>query len=489
MNTSSEAAISKLLDQFSGGKILDDRLDALPELITRKALHGLRDDPKFASALRHLGELAASGTDDEARLRSIAALSRISKVKSLSKTTVAFLASALTEPLPDLTLLKDSDDRYYVASALPWSKEQWILEYAGNWAVQEKQAEKSRRALIEVLFRQLPSLAAVFEALAWHLKALKPETKNPGDSIARRLERVIQALRPTAVNELIDPGLDAGQRLQEMLRAAFSGVGRPESLEDTKSVINEIGALLHDVARTQIALVADASLYGALDVPRAWMKPPEWGYLAEKSPSLRLVAKDIRDALTLLAKQGVTDSQLYEQFVSACGSRESALAHAAEIADQHPEIDESTRQWLRAGGKVKQRATPAALDESRELSADPVLGELMIDAEQLREGLAGISDDLRSELRILEPSLAEPIDVLANRCRAVLSDITAIASKRQLVIRGEKGDVVEYSPALHELAGGYRQGVRKVRIVHPMVLRQSATTASDIVRKALVEEV
>lgn len=488
MNTSPATEISKLLDQLSGGETLENRLEALPELIKRKALHGVRDDPRLKSALEHLGTLAASDSDDEARLRSIAALSRIRQVKSLSKTTGGSLSAAVVKPLPGLTLLKDSDDRYYVASALSLTKEPWILEYAGYWAVQEKQAERSRQALMAVLFRRLPSLSAVFEMLARHLKALKPETKNPGDSVARRLQRVIQALRPTAVNELIDPGFEAGRRLQEMLRAAFSGVGRPESLDVTESVVDEIGALLHDLARTQISLVADAALYAALDVPRAWVQPPEWRYFAEKLPSIKLVAKDIREALTLLAKQGVTDSQLYEQLVSASGSRESAAASAADVADRHPEIDESTRQWLKAGGKVKRRVTSTALEESRELSADPALGELMVNGEHLREGLAGVSEDLRSELRILEPSLADPIDTLANRCRAVLSDISALASKRQLVIRGGKGDVVDYSPALHELVGGHRQGVRKVKIVQPMVLRQSATATGDVVRKALVEE-
>lgn len=489
MPKSKAEALTALLDQFSRADSLDERLAALPELIKLRALHAARDDARLDAALGYLGSLAARPQVAEERLRAIAALARIATVKSLAKKVEGILHNALDIPVPELGLLKDPDDRFYVASALHCGNGDWVAEYAATWVVEEKQAEKTRQELVLVLFKKLPTLAQVFQALAVKLKAFRPETKNPADSVARRLERILQALRPQTIALLMEPGEDTGRLIHEMLRAAFSGSGCPETPKVAQKIIEEIGGLLHDIARTQISLVVEASLYAALDVPRAWFSLPEWRYLAEKSANLRMVAHDIREALTLLAKQGVTDSDLYEQLAKASGSREAAARITGMIAKQHPEIDEETRAWLSTGGRAARRSVHGAFDESRRLSADPVLATLMVDGAQLRESLTGLPEDLRAELRLLEPGLVAPLDTLVTRCRAVLSDVDALATKRGLQFRWKKGDVVDYAPLVHELVGGPAQGIRKVKVVQPMVLREGADGTETVVRKAVVDKI
>jgi hypothetical protein len=273
-----------------------------------------------------------------------------------------------------------------------------------------------------------------------------------------------------------------------MLRAAFTGARSPETPEVAVKTTEEIGGLLHDIARTQISLVAEPALYAALDLPKGWVTAPEWRYIAEQSPNLQLLTRDIREALTLLAKQGKTDDALFEQLIKASGSREVAAKIATSIAERHPDIDEETREWLTGGGRSRRRPPREALDESRELSADPILANVMIDGHKLREALAGISDDTTAELRLLEPALAEPLDSLLVRCRSILNDLDTLATKRSLSLRGRPGDLVEYSQSVHELIGGHVQGVRQVEVVQPMVVRESTAVGSAVIRKALVRK-
>lgn len=480
--------VADRLAQFAAAASLDERLAALADLIKQRALHAARDDPRLASGLEYLAELARHRLGPEDCLRAVAALARIGTVKSLAGRTAKFLSRALEQSLPSLSLMKDPDDRYYVASTLHHTKQEWAIEYAAIGIVEEKQAEKSRQELAVVLFKRTRTLAQVFGLLVTALRSFKPETKNPGDSVAKRLERILAAIRVQAVSARIEPGSDTGRYLQDMLRAAFAGVGAPETNEVAEKTVEEIAGFVHDIARTQISLVAEASLYAALDTPKAWFTPPEWRYIAEKSPNLQLVTRDIRDALMLLAKQGATDTKLFDQLTKASGSRDAAVRLTAAIAEGHPELDVETRVWLQDGGKLVRRPAMGGLEESQALSADPLLATLMMDSLRLADALTGISEDAQAELRLLEPALAEPLNSLITRCRTVLNGVDALAGKRGLRLSGQTGDLAEYSQMAHELIGGHAQGVRKVKIVQPMIVREGADGNLSLVRKALVEK-
>lgn len=486
-----KSEVGGLLDRFAVAASFDARLVALAELMKKRVLHAVRDDPRLGAGIDDLVRLATDSRAPDESLRAIAALARIGTIKSLAGKIGKQLAKVLENPLPTLAILKDPDDRYYVATALHQATptQDWILDYAATEVVEEKQAEKSRQELVLVLFKRATTLAQVFHLLVTALKRFRPETKNPGDSVAKRLERILVAIRPQAVSVLIEPGSDTGQCLQDMLRAAFAGAGSPETPEVAKKTVEEIAGLLHDIARTQISLVAEPSLYAALDTPKMWFSPPEWRYIAEKSANLQLVTRDIRDALTLLAKQGATDRDLFDQLVKASGSREAAVRLTVAIAEQHPELATETRDWLQSGGNLKRRQVLGGLEESQALAADPLLATLMMDSCQLSDALTGVSDDARAELRLLEPSLAEPLDCLVARCRTVLNGVDALAGKRRLCVDGRKGEAVDYSPTVHELIGGHIQGVRRVKIVQPMIVRERVIGTRDVIRKALVEKI
>lgn len=480
--------VADQLDAFGSAETFEERRTALVELSKKRVFTMAKDDQRLKAGIEYLADMATDSQDAEERLIAVALLSRLASVKSLLKWIAEILSSALSIPLPALITLNDPDDRYYVASALHHADHAWIFKYAASGVVREKQGKKAREELVSVLFERAEVLEDVFQILVPELKKFKPETKNIADSVAKHIENILSAIRPKAISVLIDPGNDVGNVLQQMLRAAFTGAGSPESQEVAVKTIEEIAGLLHDIARTQISLVTEPSLYSAIDVPKSWFSAPEWSYMAEKSPNLQLLSRDVKSALTLLAKQGVTDIDLFAQMIKICGSRQAATKIAREIVKQHPEFDTDTATWLRAGGKSKSGSTLGAMEESQELSSDSLIANLMVDSNQLRELLTGISEDAQTELRLIEPDIANIVTTLVARCRAVTNDVDALTAKRDLTSRGIIGDIVEYSQIIHELIGGHLQGVRKVKIVQPMIERKNAQGAIVVLRKALVEK-
>ena len=484
-----EGGTEDLLDQFALCDEFDERLAALTGLIKARALHAYRDDERLAVAMEYIADRSTDRYADDERLRAIAALARIATVKSLSRRCEELLQPILAKPVPNIGVVSDPDDRYYVACALRHGNENWVTSYAARAIVEEKQAERARQELVSVLFARLGSIADVFSALLPALKEFRPETKNPADSVAKRIERIFSAIRPLLVSELLEPGERTGEQLQALLASSFSGSGYPETHEVAERTLEEVAGLVHDLARTQLSLVSDPTLYAVLELPSRWFPTPVWRYVASKSKTMSLVQRDLRDAMTLLAKQAVTDQSLFEQLVVAAGSREGAAAITRQIAERHPELDEDTRSWLANGGRTvrKLNTGTSGLSASLELSADPYLATLMLNSAHLRAALHGFSEDARIELRLLEPALAEPLHALIARCDSILGDIDALAAKRDLHAKGQKGDLVDYSPAVHELVGGHIQGVRKVRILEPMILRSGNVGQETVVRKALVE--
>ena len=487
MAASKDQVIEELLVKFGNSGNLDEKLSSLTGLIKLRTVHASREDERFIAGLNSIERIAETSSDHDDRLLALAALGRIGTVKSLRNRIENVLVRILERSIPSVESLKDPDDRYYVASVLHLARGDWVIPYVSDHIVNEKQAEKARQEFVDVLVQRESTLADVFQHIAVALKELKPETQNPGDSVARRLERIIIALRPKIVSVLIAPGDDLGKTIQNLFTSAFVGVQAPETLEVTYKTAEEATGLVHDIIRTQISTVTDPSIYASIAAVRMWFPKDGWRIFSPQSESVQRLIRNLLDAMTLLAKQQITDIELFDQLIQIVGTREKAMEYTAEIASRHPELDAEVREWLKKGGKIRTTRRMTAFDESEQLSADPLIAMLMSNAERFANTIESTSEDALAELRIIEPSIAEIVELIINRGKGVLQGVTSLAKKRGLRFRGNIGDVVDYSPTAHELVASDRQGIRKVKIIRPMVERVSAGGTEQIVLKALVE--
>ncbi len=481
--------LESLVGRFEDTDDIEIKLEVLTELSRLKAVHSLREDARFLAGLESIENLANNKNEEIRCLLAIAALGRIGRTKSLSARVDKSLKLILETPIPSLDLLKDPDNRYYVAVTLNGCNTDWVREYASKFIVIEKQAEKARQELVNVLLNRSNSIADAFREIAITLKELHPDTQAPGDSVAKRLERIIKALRPIIVSMLIEPGDEIGKSINELFHAGFIGVKKPESLNVVKKLADEAISLIHDIVRTQISVAAEASVYGAVSVVSNWFPQGGWVLFSRKSKNVEILANDLQQAITLLAKQGITDSELFDQLSKIVGSRESATNITVKIAEHHSEIDAEIREWLRKGGKVREKRKLTALIESDDLAADAIIASLMNDSDKFVSAINSIPSSDMEEFKIMEPNASKAIELVLKRGGSLSQGIAQLARKRGLQLKGDVGEVVEYSSVSHELINTPSGGVRRVKIIRPIIERVSIDGSITVVQKALVDAV
>ena len=335
------------------------------------------------------------------------------------------------------------------------------------------------------MLAKAPDLAAAFTALRGPLADLRPDTEAPADSVGKRLKRILAALRKEILLADNPAGRDVGEALEALVAAAFRGVGEPASPRVAEDVTIELARLLHDLAKFRFSLATEASTYSVLRIPARWYPHGRWPPRARKA--LDVVSRTVEEAMTLLAKQGVTDDGLMKALTTVEGSRERALRVTARIAARTSGLRKDVAQWLRKGRVTRAGPGTELLFESGLLAADRALAHLLIDSGRLVELLDESGQELLHDVRDAAPGRESRTMALLNRAKALAEGVRALAGKRSLRVRGTPGDIVEYSPIEHQGLDGAVTGARHVRIVRPLVERLRGDGATEVVVEAGVE--
>jgi hypothetical protein len=474
-----------MLAQFSNAENFEIQIDALNSLNRSKQIIRAAGRPEFQRGLLKLFEKASDRHAGNERLLAVSWLGLVAatvNLKPFRQRLQDGLRGALTEPLPPMQNLRTADERLYVAQACAISAQPWCPKYLSDSAIAEETGENARAECLRGLADQVKDLQSVLDYLRASIEQLVPETESPANSAGRRLRRILSALRPAVQRCRVAPGTQPGRTLAEMLREPFKKFGRPDEVKVLEDLAGETFALIHELMRAGFSLATESSTYAALRVCQSWFPEHKWQNLTAESESLHLVVQDLREALILLAKQNVTDQALLEVLGVACGSRERARAITSEIGSSLPGLSTDVRRFLGAeddelGDGISLDRKPGEINSTSEIMH---LADLLVAAELLYgEAEAALqSSRAASEsaniLRILAQALA-----LADSTRS-------LARRHFLELRGRAGEVVDYSQIDHEMAGGFKPGVRRVRIRRPTVV-QLRGSLPHVVRKGLVE--
>jgi hypothetical protein len=477
---------------FEPGRPLSEQLQALTRLIKIRKIHAVSKTPEFERWLIHLGETATLRKEPEERLLAVAALTRISATVSALRPQIArTLSAALAETLPPLDMLKNPDDRTYVAKACSIAQAPWCAGYLANAAVVEDSAERTRLECFRSLLKLLPNLQAVLEYLRDHILDFEPAKESPGDSVGRRLRRILAALRRAISSKVVDSGPAPGDVLAEVLRLPFRRHDPPSAYEIIGALADEAGTLVHELIRTRFSLAVDAETYKPLRVVRGWLDY-RWSEFVQSSNPLESVRRDLREAITILAKQGKTDNELADALEVVCGSRREARSVMAQIGEETVGIDETVRSWLLNSSTPRlvseiASESPSYAIESQRLYEASLLAELFLDAADLIKALGVIGQKVTDGPGRAHLEELTDLDSLIAKAGATADVAISFAKRRSLELRGEVGEEVEYSPLEHDLIGGFRTGLRRVRIARPAVAYRSPDSAPIIVKKAVVE--
>ncbi|MDE0058888.1 MAG: hypothetical protein OXI22_02825 [Defluviicoccus sp.] len=474
------------LSTFSNAPQMEQKIRSLKTLMRGGTVHSVRNDPRFAKGIEQTIEELRSTPDPRQALLALTVLTRVaSRVKNERKKLIEEIEQALQSPLPQLAILDDADDRAYAAQALKWATGDWVLPYIAQAIVHEEAGEKTRSELIRILLNIAPDLTTAFQALRKPLEVWQPETESPGDSAAKRLKRIFVAIRRELLLQECPPGDELGAMLQGLVLDTFRTVGAPSTPSVAAEITSEVALVLHALVRTRFSLAVDGATYGVMHVLARWFLKGMWPEVTK--PSLNTLSHDIVEAITLLAKQGITDDQLLHCLVLFEGSQDNAIKRTRAIADHLPGLPNEIAQWLRKGRVRKHAGGADLLAASSQMAADPDLALLLVDSRRVMRMIEETGQDLLNEVRVFEPALESSTMDLLKMVESLADGVRALASKRNLQIRGQVGDVVEYSPSEHVGVGGRIFGARRVRILRPLVERVRSENVSEVIIRAVVE--
>ncbi len=346
--TEIKPSVEAALRTFSETGPIEQRIRSLKELMKGGAIHSVLDDPRFTKGIGDAVRESRSVVDPKQNLLALTVLARIaSRVKAKRDELGREMAAVLQAPPPELSKLGEAEDREYAAQALNWASGDWVIPYLARSIVEEEAGEKARSVLIRTLLEKAANLASAFDALREPLAEWTPKTEAPGDSAAKRLKRILAAIRPELLVAEVPTGDDVGAVIESVVSSAFRGVGPPTSSEVSAEITAEIALFLHDLVRTRFSLAAEASTYRALRVPSRWFLEGRWPEGPRKA--LSILSRDIEEAMALLAKQGVADDDLLNSLTLVQGSRESALRITSRMANRMTGLTKEIVEWLQRG--------------------------------------------------------------------------------------------------------------------------------------------
>ena len=466
MDDKPKKQVDEQLESFLYGEI-GEKYTALRKLIAQRRHHQAAKDKDFQQALDSL--LAVAG--DEAvpeldRLLAVAILGRLaSSIKKLRKEIYGKLSDTLQARLPDPLLLKEPDDRSYIAVACEQADPDWGVSYAASAIIHEKSGEQPRVAFFKALLAMLPDLSSALDALQDVAKDFVPATEDPGTSVARRLKRIMDAVAKVIGQSRKTPGEAPGKKLAELCKAAFQGVKAPGNKEALFETAEAVAAVIHETVRLRFSLATEADTYFGLKVIKHMLPVRDWENFALGSEPLQFVAEDISEALLILSRQGITDQSLVTELAVACGSAKQARRKLKQLA-KTTGLADKVKRWL-ATGKAE-APVASAESESRQLDDDSILADLLVDCQRYQTSASLAAERILPEIEMLEPRLAEGLRRLMHNGLSLCDGIQSLARRRRLHVRGAPGDEEEYAPLEHELVGD-GAGARRVRIIRPVV--------------------
>ncbi|MFT3664589.1 hypothetical protein [Piscinibacter sp.] len=463
-----------------------ERRVALTALITAKVLPKQADDPAVADGRsRLLAQVFALNAAPEHRLLSIAECIRLGQVvKRWAPEIAEQLRPAFANELPSMQLLNEADDRLNLARACALMSASWLPAYLARAIAEEETGEKARGEVMAALLARSPDLATALRQLASAFQALRPNTEEPGETVARRLARTLVALRSALLEVELEAGDEPGKALYEMLALPLSALGKPQTEKVQLDLVREALLTVHDIVRTRISVVADPQMYSVVAYCRRLLGSTSWPKDLT-SPLERLIT-DVSEALILLGRQGQCDQTLLGQLDVLCSHPERARALARDLAKKHPELPEDVRDWLERGRIRAVRPASESAIEAAASNADESIGLALQAARRARAMRDNLHEPLLANLEIYEPAMAPAARDLLDRIQTLAVQVEQTASLRALDLYGVPGEEIEMSPKFFTVLGGAPR--QRMLVKQPAIVRKrSDGGVGDVVAKGIVE--
>lgn len=449
------------LEDLYKAKDLSDLNDLLTRVMAKQQIQPLIKDDNLSTIAGVILEMARkSETQDQ--LLAAAMLGRLAAVaRGREQTVYALTENVFWEEPSSLETLADGDQKAYAAQVLRYVKSDWVGRYRIREALALDTADNARRELLSTELDECGDIATWLQQFRDNVDVIQIIEKP--DVRLKRVRRILSGMADIAKVWSGEVGKEPGQALAECLHALLGSAIKEPEAEVLFDVLDSALGLLTRMVELRFSNALLAETYAVIERAKKIAGVGLWTKYLEASRSVGSLRVDLMEAALVLARQNRTDKGLMTVMSASFGSRSqltSALRrHFADARDLDPEVAE---WWLNAG---QETATSKVVEHKVGNTEDQQIGALLIEVESNSEGMDKVGRAVVPLLDISDPVLASTVKSAVAGYQSIAQIARRLARMRKLSKTDLKGERLDYNPLEHEMLGGHKSGVRRVKVV------------------------
>lgn len=423
-------------------------------------------------------------TSAEEELFAAAVLGRIAAVARGRESEVYSRAGDVfsVEP-PSIESLADGDEKEYAARVLAHVDEKWLASYCAREALAIDTANNARKELLRILLEKSESLADGIRRLTDSQAIVKDIEQ--ADTRIKRVRRIFESLAEVVRAYEGDVGQEPGSALANLTETFVRGATSSDT-DALHASLDASIAILVRVIELRFSYALHAETYQLLQDGKKLLTQGSWTRFLEASAMLPKVQMNLLETSIVLARQNRTDKEILRAMEASWPSTafitNAIKRHFKGAVDIDPEVAE---YWLKVG-RVSQ--SERAAEHKLGNTEDQQIGELLIQLNANRDNMNKLNRAVVPVLETFDPIQAATVRRAATGYEGIAQVAERLARMRKLSKTDLLGSAVEYNPIEHEMEGGHRSGVRRVKVVRDGILKEFGGKKKTLVKPRVEPE-
>ena len=426
----------------------------------------------------------AASVPSEQQLFAAAILGRLAAVARGRESEVYSQATQLFSSQPiSIDDLADGDEKEYAAKMLAYVDADWLVGYCAREALKIDTANNARKELIRILISQTGDISNSIRRLTETQSII--QGIEPADTRIKRVRRIFESLADVIRNYEGDVGPEPGSALKELCETFLRGAAN----SDTDALYGSLEAAIAVLVRVielRFSYALHADTYQLLQSGKRLFPQSTWNRFLESSTMIRKVQMNLLETSLVLARQNRTDKEILKAMEASWSSTHAVTSGIKKHFNSAVDIDPEIRDYWLKLGRVSQ--SERAAEHKLGNTEDQQIGELLIQLDANRDNMNKLNRAVVPVLETFDPIQAATVRRAANGYESIAQIAERLARMRKLSKTDLLAMVVEYNPIEHDMEGGHRSGVRKVKVVRDGILKEFGGKMKTLVKPRVEPE-
>ena len=441
-----------------------------------RTIHALIKDDGLESVIDSVLDLVIDPGDE---LLAAAILGRLASVARGRESKVFERTDQIFTKEPDkIETLSDGEAKLYAATILACTSDSWVSEYSYREALNIDSADKARKELLNANLKREGNITQWLEQITEHATQFNA-VKNT-ETRLKRMRRVAAVMRDVVDFWREDIGDSVGDQLSNCLKSFITG--KVNSLDETTlfDILDNLLAIFVRVIQLRFTNALYPSTYAVIVKGKRMLGPGLWRKFISQSAVIPEIRIALLESALVLARQNRSDKQIMVVLAASYNSRPQVSAAIKRHFHDARDIDPDVADWWISGGDVSE--TQRRVEQKVGNTEDSQIGALLIEVESSREAMDKVGRVVVPLLEISEPVLSSTVKRAVNGYKSIEQTARRLARMRKLTKTDLKGERLEYNQREHEMLGGHKAGVRRVKVVRDGIKKEFSGKIKTLVK-------